>query len=157
MLKISAKLSVRLSLVVAILFLVALAGACFFVPYLADLILRLPEGIIAEPPVTEYTLWFLMTVIYILIATAAVATLFMIRLLVRVNQGLVFTATSVSMLRGVSWCCMLGSVLFVLLGIYVQLALPVAFVALFVGMCLRVVKNVIEEAVEIKSENDLTV
>ena len=157
MLKISAKLSVRLSLTVAILFLAALVGACFFAPYLSDLILQLPEGLIAEPPVTAYTFWFLLAVIYVLIATAAVAALFMIRLLIRVNKGLVFTDASVSLLRGVSWCCMLGSLLFVLLGIYVQLALPIAFVALFVGMCLRVVKNVIEEAVAIKSENDLTV
>ena len=32
-----------------------------------------------------------------------------------------------------------------------------AFVAILLGLCLRVVKNVIEEATEIKAENDLTV
>jgi hypothetical protein len=48
-------------------------------------------------------------------------------------------------------------VLFALLGWYFRLALAVGFVAVFVGLCLRVVKNVIEEATLIKSENDLTV
>ena len=32
-----------------------------------------------------------------------------------------------------------------------------AFAAVFLGICLRVVKNVLEEGAEIKSENDLTV
>jgi hypothetical protein len=33
----------------------------------------------------------------------------------------------------------------------------IAFAALLLGLCLRVVKNVIEEATEIKRENDFTV
>jgi hypothetical protein len=33
----------------------------------------------------------------------------------------------------------------------------VAFAGIFLGLCVRVVKNVIEEATEIKAENDLTV
>ena len=47
--------------------------------------------------------------------------------------------------------------MFVLLGLYFPLSFAVAFVAVFVGLCLRVVKNVLEEAVVLKSENDLTV
>ena len=48
-------------------------------------------------------------------------------------------------------------VLFVVLGYYFKLAVVVAVAAIFLGLCLRVVKNVIEKATEIKAENDLTV
>ncbi len=157
MLKLSTKHSVRVSLIIAVLFLAALVGSCFFASYVADIILSLPEGIVAEPAVTENTPLFLTGVIYAIIATAAVATVCMICLLLRIHRGLVFTAPSIALLRAVSWCCMLGCIFFALIGIYAQLALPVAFVALFVGLCLRVVKNVVQEAAEIKSENDLTV
>ena len=40
---------------------------------------------------------------------------------------------------------------------YYLVALVLAFTAALLGLCLRVVKNVIEEATAIKSENDLTV
>lgn len=81
----------------------------------------------------------------------------MFRLLRLVQKGQVFTAVSISSLRGISWCCVFAGLLFVLLGWYFPLSLAVGFVAVFVGLCLRVMKNVIEEATVIKSENDLTV
>ena len=79
------------------------------------------------------------------------------KLLKRVNDGLVFTEISVALIRYISWFCFIICAAFCVLGIYFQLAFIVAFVALVLGTCLRVVKNVIEEATEIKSENDLTV
>ena len=56
-----------------------------------------------------------------------------------------------------SWCCFLLCLLFGILGIFFLLSFAVAFIAVFLGLCLRVVKNVIEEATQIKDENDLTV
>ena len=81
----------------------------------------------------------------------------MFLLLLRVRAGNVFTMKSVALIRGVSWCCMLLGLIFGLLGIYFQLAFIVAFAGIFLGICLRVTKNVIEQATIIKSENDLTV
>ena len=40
---------------------------------------------------------------------------------------------------------------------FVMVGLMLAFVSAFLGLCLRVVKNVIEEGTEIKAENDMTV
>lgn len=68
-----------------------------------------------------------------------------------------FTPASVALIRGVSWCCFLLCLVFGVLGKYFLLAYVVALAAVFLGLCLRVVKNVIEEATEIKMENDLTV
>ena len=73
------------------------------------------------------------------------------------RQGDVFTQKSVSAIRAISWCCIAAGILFAALIPWFLLAAAVAFVAAFVGLCLRVVKNAFEEATEIKSENDLTV
>ena len=47
--------------------------------------------------------------------------------------------------------------IFALLGYIFYIAYVIAVAVLFLGLCLRVVKNVIEEATELKNENDLTV
>ena len=79
-------------------------------------------------------------------------------LLLRVREGKVFTAESVGLISGISWGCYLVAGVFCGLAAYFTfVALLVAFVAAFLGLCLRVVKNVIEEATEIKAENDMTV
>ena len=43
------------------------------------------------------------------------------------------------------------------MGYMFYVVFAVAAAMLFLGLCVRVVKNVVEEATEIKSENDLTV
>ena len=93
----------------------------------------------------------------IILAVFMLADALLFMILKRVKGGKVFTAETVSLIRGVSYCCFLVGLLFALLGIYFQLAFIVAFMAAFLGICLRVVKNVIEEATEIKAENELTV
>ena len=52
---------------------------------------------------------------------------------------------------------MLFGVTFAAIGLYFFIGFVVSGLAFFLGLCLRVVKNVIEEATDIKSENDLTV
>lgn len=76
---------------------------------------------------------------------------------ISVTLLLVFTALSVSYIRVISWCAIICGLLFVALGRYFSIALVVAAAGIFAGLCVLVVKNVIEEAVEIKAENDLTV
>ena len=71
--------------------------------------------------------------------------------------GSVFTARAVSYIRSVSWCAFVIALIFLGMTWYYLVALVLAFTAALLGLCLRVVKNVIEEATVIKSENDLTV
>ena len=56
-----------------------------------------------------------------------------------------------------SWCCFAEGVLAILLFVYFQLVICVTLAAFFLGLCLRVVKHVIEEAIRIKNENDYTI
>ena len=73
-------------------------------------------------------------------------------------NNLLFTTEAVSCLRTISWCCFIEAVLCLLtIRVAPLVHLGAAFVAGFLGLVLRVVKNVIEEAVALKAENDFTI
>ena len=98
-----------------------------------------------------------MVAAYIILALALAANTLLFTLLLQVKGENVFSAKSVSLIRGISWCSIGVGVVFALLTYYFTLSSVIAFAALFLGLCVRVVKNVIERATEIKDENDLTV
>ncbi len=98
--------------------------------------------------------------IYLLYAagiTGLTSVFFLFNLLMNVARNLIFTDGSVFCLRAVSWCCIIAGILFGILSLYWLIFLLGAFGAVFMGVMLRVVKNVIEEAVSIKNENDFTI
>lgn len=153
MFKIPHKISVFLSLVLTVVLMLAVIGGCFLVPGVVDrfIDLRYPDGQMnAEKPIV-------MLISYGVLAVVALADVMLFLLLCRVRRGLVFTALSVSYIRMISWCAIACGLLFVALGRYFSIAFVVAAAGIFAGLCVLVVKNVIEEAVEIKAENDLTV
>ena len=95
---------------------------------------------------------------YLLLIPVGVANGFLVKLLLLVRRHLVFTDGAVSCLRTISWCCFIEAGLFVVNGVlFFGIDLVLAFVAGFLGLVLRVVKNVIEEAVALKAENDFTI
>ena len=154
--KASTRTSTRLSIVLSGLFLALLGVAAVFVPAFAD---RLLAG--ADATWARFTA---VGTMYGILLSAVAADLLLIALLRLVLRGEVFTDSSVSLIRAVSWCCMLCGGLSTALGIVGALlenvflfAFLAAFAAILLGICLRVVKNVIETAMEIKHENELTV
>ena len=101
--------------------------------------------------------WFV-AMAYVYLIPVAVADGFLVRLLLLVRKHQVFTDRAVSCLRTISWCCFIEAGLFVVIGVlFFGIDLILAFVAGFLGLVLRVVKNVIEEAVALKAENDFTI
>lgn len=79
------------------------------------------------------------------------------RLLQRLRRGQVFSAENLASLRLVSWMCFFAAV-FLLVGaclwpVFILGAGGVVFLGLFV----RVVKNLLAEAIVLKDENDLTI
>ncbi|MBO7737139.1 MAG: DUF2975 domain-containing protein, partial [Clostridia bacterium] len=78
-------------------------------------------------------------------------------LLLRVRKGLVFTPKSVSYIRFISWMCVLLAAIVLVAQYFHAAAFIIALAMSVLGLSLRVVKNVIEAATEIKNENDLTV
>lgn len=88
----------------------------------------------------------------------ALAALFSLdRMLSNIKQGHVFVQKNARYLRIISWCCFGVAVLSALAGYYYLLFFFVAAVVAFIGLILRVVKNVIEQAIYIKAENDFTI
>ena len=148
--KISKNASVTLSLVccaVGFLGLIAMAGLLKFLVVREDTFL-FGEGTARTWMALRY---------FLLLVPVGVADGFLVKLLLLVRQHLVFTDRAVSCLRTISWCCFIEAGL-LLVGVTCFFMMPVlAFVVGFLGLVLRVVKNVIEEAVVLKNENDVTI
>ena len=144
--KISKNASVTLSLICCVVGFLGLVFLAWYFPHL------LPEAADRAASVG------IMVLDYLLLVPVAVANGFLVKLLLLVRQHLVFTDGAVSCLRTISWCCFIEAGLFVVNGVlFFGIDLVLAFVAGFLGLVLRVVKNVIEEAVALKAENDFTI
>lgn len=157
MLKIPKKYSLYISLTLCIVFFAACIAGAFVMPVLAQMLVNTKDNIGNRGDITEQGRAFVLFLAYMILAVVVAADSMLFVLLLRVRKGMVFTSVSTELVRGISWCCFLLGAVFAALGMYFQLAFILAFAAVFLGICLRVVKNVLEEATEIKEENDLTV
>lgn len=158
MLKISTKSSVTLSICIsALLFILIIAGA-FILPPFVDKAFDIKGGDLSSSMlVAKSDYIFILSLGYAVLAVISVINAFLLALLLRVRVGLIFTDKSISLIRMISWCALLLGVIFLVLGIYFLVSYFVGFMCIFIGICIRVVKNVIEEATEIKNENDYTI
>jgi hypothetical protein len=150
MFKISKRASCTLSQILTAAVFVLLTAALFLLPQ----ILRFFIEVFGKPES-----YFLPTVLllYAALPPAFAADIALHLLLRRVRADMIFTEKSVVCLRVLSWCCMLEAVIFFALGFWYYMIFLLSFAALFMGVILRVVKNVIEEASAIKAENDFTI
>ena len=69
----------------------------------------------------------------------------------------VFVKENAACFRLISWCCFAVSVIWLALMYWRFLAFFVAFIAAFAGLILRVMKNMLDAAVELREENDYTI
>lgn len=157
MLKVSKKLSTVLSLTLAVFFFLCCVVGLFFLPTLTEMLINLPDNIGNRGEISQLGRTLSLVSAYCIVLDMMLADVLLFRLLLRVRRGEVFTDRSVSLIRGVSWCCLGLCVPFGFLGLYFQLSWIVCLMAVFLGLCLRVCKNAFEVATEIKQENDLTV
>ena len=78
-------------------------------------------------------------------------------LLGNINRNEVFIPQNTACLRRISWACMLAGCSLFIFGLWRFIFILAAFLAVMFGLIMRVLKNVFEKAVEIKSENDYTI
>ena len=157
MLRISNKTSTVSSIVFTFLMIVALIFLTWWLPDVVDSALNMEDNLGDRSTITETgRLWVLIDA-YAMLAVAYVAVVLLFFLLRAVLREAVFSKTATSLLSAVSWCAFAEGLLFLPLGRWFQLAFAAAVAAFFIGLCLRVVKNVIEEAARIKAENDFTI
>ena len=95
---------------------------------------------------------------YASIAPALIALLALDMVLRNIRKELVFVRVNVKGLRIISWCCFAIAIIMLCGEPFISYVLFfVAATAAFFGLLMRVVKNVIDAACEIKDENDYTI
>ena len=96
-------------------------------------------------------------ILYASCVPALIALVCLDRLLNNIKGERIFINTNVKYLRKISWCCFGVAGILLFAGYYYLLFILVAFIVAFMGLILRVVKNVIEQAIILKDENDYTI
>lgn len=119
---------------------------------------------------------------YISVPVGYIALVCLDKLLIHIKKGIVFDNENVKLLRVFSWLCFFVCIVTVLFAVinftrlcldtvgvveiksltlfdlyYSVFAFCISVAGLFVGVVVRVVKNIFEAAIKIKEENDLTI
>ena len=101
--------------------------------------------------------WALMASVYVGSVFGWVCLYKLWRLLGNLGAGAVFTAENVGLLRAVSRCCVGAALVCLVSSVYYLPFLLLALAAGFMALIVRIVKNVFQQAVAMKSELDLTI
>ena len=153
----SEKISVFISFVFIFLLFFAFCFALFWLPDVVTSMIDTKDNFGNRGEITTLGRRLVLADAYTIIAVAFVALALLFYLLRVVQKGQVFSSVTVSLLSGISWCCFVEGILSLLLVVYFQLAFGVAVAAGFLGLCLRIVRHVIEEATRLKDENEYTI
>lgn len=101
---------------------------------------------------------------YAVVPAGYAALICLDKLLINVRKGIVFEQKNVKLLKIISWLCFyagfVGFISFIIIlfmHFMFETLLILAAGEMFMGLVVRVVKNIFETAIEIKAENDLTV
>lgn len=95
--------------------------------------------------------------VYIAMLPAGVIIWMLNSLLSNIRDGYIFENDNVKLLRIISYCCFAIAAVSAVFTVWRLLAAVVALAFAFIGLMLRVLKNVFEQAVVMREENDLTV
>lgn len=151
------KQSVWLSIGVCIAVSLLLLVLIFFGPKLFWAYMTVYRGIAPDSAVLQMLRKVFAFTFYPCAFFAAIILYSLLKLLFNIKNGNVFIIQNAKILKNVSWCCFVISVITLLAGRYYMPFLFVAGAGIFVGILLRVLKNVMQSAVELREENDLTI
>ena len=157
MLRNSNKVSTVISMILTGLLFLALCALALCLPMVVTSMIDTVDNIGDRASITATERALVLTNAYAMVLVAFIADVLLFFLLRKVLRSQVFSDSAVRLIASVSWCCFAEALLFLLIGGFFQLAFGVAIAACCLGVCLRVVKNVIAEATRIKSENDYTI
>ena len=142
--------STALSLICTRIIFAAVCIAALFVP-------RITDFFIYRGTVEPHGRTAVISSIYVCLIIGAIVMYFLDRLLANIKRGEIFIPGNVSLLRRISWACFIICIPCLVITLYCKIFFFIVLAAGFLGLVLRVVKNVIEQAVAIKEENDYTV
>jgi len=146
--------STRLSIVCT---WVAIAGALA-----AGVVLPFLPVVSQDGPVRVDPAWIrlALTPIYLCLAAGLVALVLLLKLLYAIGRDQVFTLDNVRRLRLISYCGFAIAVVCLVAGLVIHALIAwtlVALVAAFLGLIMRVIKNVIDAARLLKEDADYTI
>ncbi|MCQ2462625.1 MAG: DUF2975 domain-containing protein [Clostridia bacterium] len=150
--------SVSLTLVIAWLFAAALLICMIIAPFVIPnwFTFRYTDGDNEYKTLYSYA-YVVIAAFYICCPAGICCIASLIKLLTNIKKDIVFVPANIKLLRILSWCCFfVTAVSFVSSFFYIPFAIVFASSG-FLGLILRVVKNVMARATEIKNENDLTI
>ncbi|MDL2219798.1 DUF2975 domain-containing protein [Ruminococcaceae bacterium OttesenSCG-928-O06] len=145
------KRSLWLSKACTLAFCAVLVAVVVAAPWLAKWLVTVAPSV--QP---QHTTLLLVTV-YVGAVPAAALLVCLYRLLHNIGKGQVFTAKNLSLLRAISWFCFAGAAVCFASMLYYTTWGIVGVAAAFVGLIVRVVKNVLAQAMLLKEENDYTI
>ncbi len=147
----SDKKSLNLSKLCILLFMTGLIGTVVSAPWLTRWFLGFSR---AELQGTEP---FFLATIYVGAIPAGIMLYNLFGLLRRIERDQVFVTNNVEHLRQISWSCFTGAGIGVISAFYYFPWIFVVVAAAFMGLIVRVVKNVLAKAVELQNEVDYTI
>ena len=147
------KITLIVSRVLVWLVIAAIVALAFTTPCITDFYIDHISRIDAAAALRTPTIVF----VYIALVPAFIAAVALARLLGNISKDKVFIKQNVTLLRVIYLSCFADAAVFFGFGFFYILSFCLAFVALFIGVMLRVVMNLIAQAVDIKAENDYTI
>jgi len=153
----NSKKSVNFSLVVVVLVSCILLALIFLGPQLFNLYMVAYRGFSPSGEALKMLEKVFGICFYSSAPFAAVILYCLIKLLLNIKRNSIFILENAKYLKAVSWCCFLIAIITLIGGIFYMPLLAIAAAGCFTGVLLRVLKNVMERAIELKEENELTI
>ena len=151
------KYSVKISITVCFALCVVLAVFIFAGPFIFELYMTKFRGFLPDGEAMKMLKTVFAATFYPCAAISSVILYFLLKLLFNIKNGEVFIKNNVTALKTVSWCCLVIMVITFVGGMFYMPFLFVALAGGFVGLMLRVLMSVMQSAVELREENDLTI
>ncbi len=139
------------SILIKIVYVLA-AVCCVMAPYMVE---HYDRMIIAKGEPSVFVP--LLVTLYSAVPAAVVALVCLDKLLKNIIECQPFVEKNVKLLRIISYCCFAEALVFIYFATLKPFAVIVVIACAFMGLILRVVKNVFEQAVSIREENDFTI
>lgn len=153
----SNKKSVQLSIGVCGVVSGILLVLVLFGPRIFDAYMTMYRGIAPESAVLEMLKKVFAATFYPCAVFAAGMLYCLLKLLFNIRKGHVFIMQNAKLLKFVSYGCYFIALITFVGGFYYMPFLFVTGAGVFTGILLRVLKNVMHAAVELREENDLTI
>lgn len=141
--------SLKLSIAFTTMFAIALTILTLFAPWIVEFLCIFFHR--------NHLIKFLTVVTYLAVPVGWGAIVILYKILLNVDKGNVFEEENVKYLSVLSWLCIYVGVLSAFSSLRFIMFILVSISALFIGLIVRVVRNIIEEAISLKEDSDLTI